>query len=169
MKYNVRISSLLTIFTLFLCMLFALPLESEAETKETSKLICRSGGNMSIIVSPSASNPQTWLQVRFIKSRFSYVSIKPKPGECTFAQRTVTGEEPEILAVDLKARVWTEFKGIGTGHAEAGVVPSDMYKQDQEMAKQILHQVRSEGYFTVEVYNTGEGYFNIVSISDGVQ
>lgn len=124
---------------------------------------------MSVIVSPSVNTKETWLQVRFIRSRFSLNNLRPRAGECTFLQRTVSSDEPDILATHLRARIWTQFDAVGTGHTEAGVVPGDMYEEDQKMAKEILDIVRSEGFFTVEVYNTNEGYFKIVSINQGIQ
>lgn len=158
-----------TAVTMIALMIISVPGISDSRAQDTMKMVCHSGGTMSVIVSPSVNTTETWLQIRFIKSRFSLNNMKPRAGECTFVNRTVQSEEPDIIATHLKARVWTEFRAIGSGHANAGVVPNDMYKQDQEMAKKILHQARNEGYFTAEVYDTGEGYFEIVSISDGVK
>lgn len=169
MRYIIDTSIFITIPTLILCLLLTAAGVRDAEAEQTTKMVCRSGGNMSVIVSPSVNTRETWLQIRYIRSRFSLNSLKPKPGECTFINRTVSSEEPDILATHLRARIWTEFKAIGSRHANAGVVPSDMYKNDQEMAKRILDNVSNEGFFTLEVYDSGEGYFKIVSVSDGIQ
>jgi len=137
--------------------------------QETSRMICHAGGTMSVIVAPSSNPEETWLQIRFVRSRFSFNNIRPKEGECTFLNRKISDTEPDIMAISLRVKVWTEFRAIGEGIAKAGVIPKTRYKSDQDTAKEILKQARNSGYFTAEVYNTKEGYFKIVSVSDGVE
>lgn len=155
--------------TLVAFLLFSPFIVNNLAAQETSKMICHAGGTMSVIVAPSSNPEETWLQIRFVRSRFSYNNIKPKKGECTFMSRMISDSEPDIMAISLRARIWTEFRAIGEGIADAGVIPTTRYKSDQNTAEQILKQARNDGYFTAEVYQTKEGYFKIVSITDGVQ
>lgn len=167
-----NLSGLFAFFIAVLCVTMGFntgSLVTKASAGELTKIVCKSGANMNVIVSPSAITDETWLQIRFIRARFAYESKAPAPGECTMHARAITADEPDILSVNLRANVWTEFKAVGTGFTNAGVLESRGDVEDQRKANAILNNARGGGFFTLEAYNTNEGYFKIVSIEEGVR
>ncbi len=137
--------------------------------KTIKRFICNSGKNMRIIISPNRVTDKVWLGVRFIRSERPFVEAKPEPGECTLFSRVIGVDEPDLLEIDLRAKIWVDFSATGASYTRAGILENIRYSEDQKMAKHILNVVRSGRFFTVEAYDTGKGYFKIVSVDEGIR
>lgn len=150
-----------------LCLLLGLlvlpPMTAPAQT--LYPMTCSVGGGMRMILSPNGE--KTKIQLRFRKARQAASVTRPAPGECAWWDRPLNANEPTLMAIEVKAELWTEFRTVGSGSTAAGVVSKRSNLSDQRTANFLLGAVRRGSCFVVNTFNTNRGYFEIVAISDG--
>lgn len=134
----------------------------------TFPMVCRGGGSMGLIIAPTDSG--TRIEVRFRKGSRAYNFDRSalEPGECTWLDRTLNASEPGRLWWNVDhVKIWTEFRAVGSSAVGIGVVNSAQNLEEQQAATFFLNTVRSGDYFTVNVFNTNSGYFQVFSIQQG--
>ncbi|MDH3667033.1 MAG: hypothetical protein OEN23_08905 [Paracoccaceae bacterium] len=139
------------------------PLAAPAQT--LYPMTCGVGGGMRMILSPNGD--KTTIQLRFRKARQAARVVRPAPGECAWWDRPLNAREPTLMAIEVKAELWTEFRTVGSGPASAGVVSKRSNLSDQRTANFLLDAVRRGSCFVVNTFNTNRGYFEIVAITEG--
>ncbi len=133
----------------------------------TFPMVCRGGGDMGLIITPRNSGTRFEIRYRKGAQGYNFDRSSLEPGQCTWTDRRISRNEPGLLWWNGdNVKVWAEFRAVGSGYTNTGVV-SSTFTSEQAYATSFLNIVRSANYFTLEVYNSGNGYFTIVSISEG--
>ena len=147
----------------------ALLLPQQAEAQTTYPMVCRGGGSMRIISTPDLRRDHTRIEIRFRKATAAYNFGRGivRPGECAWLDRPVNLAEPNLASVDLPVAIWTEFPATGSGGVSAGVSVGRSDGAARQFATDILRLSGQEGLFTINARNTGRGYFEFTSISEG--
>ncbi len=151
------------IICLMLGLFLLAPLSAPAQT--LYPMTCGVGGGMRMILSPNGD--KTTIQLRFRKARQAARVTRPGPGECAWWDRPLNAREPTLMAIELRAELWTEFRTVGSGPASAGVVSKRSNLSDQRPANFLLGAARRGSCFVVNTFNTKRGYFEIRSIAEG--
>ena len=161
MKYLSNPLGLATALAIFM------PQQVHAQT--SYPMVCRGGGSMRIISSPDLRRDHTRIEIRFRKATAAYDFGRGliRPGECAWLDRPINLAEPNLASVDLPVSIWIEFPATGSGGVNAGVSVGGSYGAARQFANDILRLSGREGLFTINARNTGRGYFEFISISEG--
>jgi hypothetical protein len=128
-------------------------------------LVCTPGA-MDLVISPRRDF--TRIEIGFIPAPTASRSQMPAPGQCAWWDRPLNSQEPNFVVFELDARIWTQFRAVGSDVVSTGVASgTGGHENLARDVLEIVRQQRGNGCFSISAHNSGRGYLVGVSIGQG--
>jgi hypothetical protein len=118
-------------------------------------MTCRGGGNMVAVAGQRVSQPHVFVEITYKRGSAGAGVQAPNPGECTWIDRGVNGNEPDKILFDDPGVAWTQTVCRAGGcQVNTPSAPTT----------NLMNWVRGGQAFQVHVYNDGAGHMVVTKV-----